>query len=434
MGRGECRGDAPYQRRPRPRRPHRRGRDDQPAPPGKRRQRERRDPGVLGRDPPLYPTGLPFSRDRSAVDQFPPAALDPVDAGRRPRRPRPHQGRLCSRGRRALSVLLVWRRLPDRAPAKGRDAMKPFRFGISVWHVASRAELADKAKKVEALGYDTLSFPDHLNERIAPLPALVAAAAATSRLRLGTNVLNNNLRHPVLVAREAAAVDLLTDGRLQLGLGAGSIKSEYDEVGLSFDTGATRVERLTEAVTIIKGLLNGEAVTFAGQHYQIAGHTIAPLPIQKPHPPILIGGNGRRLLTLAAREADIVGFSGITFRDGGASPPDLSAWRIRGVDERVRWLREGAGEQHFARLEIGALIQRVLVTDKPRATAEELSGRWPQLNIDDILQTPYLLIGSAQQMAENLVARRDRWGISYYVLRETYLDDFAPVVAQLAGT
>ena len=236
----------------------------------------------------------------------------------------------------------------------------------------------------------------------------------------------------MLVAREAAAVDLLTDGRLQLGLGAGSIKSEYDEAGLP--SGRVRVERLAEAVTVIKRLLNGEAVTFAGQHYQIAGHTIAPLPIQKPHPPILIGGNGRRLLTLAAREADIVGFSGITFRDGGASPPDLSAWRIRGVDERVRWLREGAGEQHFARLEIGALIQRVLVTDKPRATAEELSRRWPQLNADDILQTPYLLIGSAQQMAENLVARRDRWGISYYVLRETYLDDFAPVVAQLAGT
>jgi probable F420-dependent oxidoreductase len=314
--------------------------------------------------------------------------------------------------------------------------MKPFRFGIGIGigQINSRADLAEKARKIEALGYDTLTLPDHLTDCLAPVPAMVSAASATTRLRIGTNVLNNDLRHPVLVAREAAAVDLLTDGRLQLGLGAGSIKSEYDEAGLPFASGCVRVERLAEAVTVIKRLLNGEAVTFAGQHYQIAGHTIAPLPIQKPHPPILIGGNGRRLLTLAAREADIVGFSGLTFRDGGASPPDLSAWRIRGVDERVRWLREGAGEQHFARLEIGALIQRVLVTDKPRATAEELSRRWPQLNADDILQTPYLLIGSAQQMAENLVARRDRWGISYYVLRETCLDDFAPVVAQLAGT
>src|SRR5436309_12604230 len=142
--------------------------------------------------------------------------------------------------------------------------MRPFRFGVSIWQVGSRAELADQARKIEALGYDTLNFPDHLNERIAPLPALVAAAEATSRLRVGTNVLNNDLRHPVLVAREAAAVDLLTDGRLQLGLGAGSIKSEYDQVGLNFDRGAARVERLSEAVTIIKGLLSGETVTLAG--------------------------------------------------------------------------------------------------------------------------------------------------------------------------
>src|SRR5438067_11399811 len=145
--------------------------------------------------------------------------------------------------------------------------MKPFRFGVSVWHVASRAELAEKARKVEALGYDTLSFPDHLNERIAPMPALMTAAEATKRLRVGTNVLNNDLRHPVLVAREAAAVDLLTEGRLQLGLGAGSIRSEYDDVGLRFETGRVRVERLAEAVALIKPLLNGEEVTFAGRYY-----------------------------------------------------------------------------------------------------------------------------------------------------------------------
>src|ERR1700687_2001212 len=130
--------------------------------------------------------------------------------------------------------------------------MKPFRFGVSLWHAGSRAELAETARKVEALGYDTLGFPDHLSDRIAPIPAMVSAAAATTRLRVATNVLNNDLRHPVLVAREAAAVDLLTDGRLQLGLGAGHMKSEYDQVGLGFDPGATRVERLAEAVTIIK--------------------------------------------------------------------------------------------------------------------------------------------------------------------------------------
>ena len=311
--------------------------------------------------------------------------------------------------------------------------MKPFRFGVSVWHVASRAELAEKTRKIEALGYDTLSFPDHLNERIAPLPALVAAADATTRLRVGTNVLNNDLRHPVLVAREAAAIDLLTDGRLQLGLGAGSIKSEYDQAGLRFETGRVRVERLAEAVAVIKALLKGDEVTFFGAHYQVAGHTIAPLPVQKPHPPILIGGNGPRLLALAAREADIVGFSGITFRDGGASPPDVSTWRAAAVDERVRLVREAAGEERYARIELNALVQRVIVTEDRHAAAEELARRWPQLTPDELLQSPYVLVGTVGQMVEDLQARRRRWGISYYAIHEPYLDDFAPVVGRLAG-
>ena len=185
--------------------------------------------------------------------------------------------------------------------------MRPFRFGVSVRHARSHAELVEKARKIEALGYDMLTVPDHLTDLIAPMPALVSAAEATQRLRVGTNVLNNDFRHPVLVAREAAAVDLLTDGRLQLGLGAGSIRSEYDQAGFGFDTGGARVARLAEAVAIIKGLLEGEQVSFTGRHYRVTGHRIEPLPVQRPHPPILIGGNGRRLLALAAREADIVG-------------------------------------------------------------------------------------------------------------------------------
>src|SRR5882672_932529 len=250
--------------------------------------------------------------------------------------------------------------------------MRSFRFGVNVWHARSRAEWVEKARKIEDLGYDTLTMPDHLTDLIAPMPALVSAAEATKSLRVGTNVLNNDLRHPVLVAREAAAVDLLTDGRLQLGLGAGSIRSEYDQTGLGFDRGGVRVERLAEAVAIIKGLLKGEEVTFAGRHYRVTGHTIAPLPIQRPHPPILIGGNGPRLLSLAAREADIVGFSGITFRRGGAAPPDLSGWRVSIVDERVRLVREAAGAERYERLELSALVQRVVVTDNRQKAAEEL--------------------------------------------------------------
>jgi probable F420-dependent oxidoreductase len=165
----------------------------------------------------------------------------------------------------------------------------------------------------------------------------------------------------------------------------------------------------------------------------VTGHTIAPLPVQKPHPPILIGGNGRRLLTLAAREADIVGFSGITFRDGGATPPDLSGWTQSGVDDRVRLVREVAGEERYDRIELNALVQRVVVTDDRRKAAEELTARWTQLSADDILRSPYVLIGTVDQMVEDLQARRERWGISYYVVRDPDLDDFAPVVARLAG-
>ena len=163
---------------------------------------------------------------------------------------------------------------------------------------APRAEWADKARKLEDLGYSALTVPDHLADIFAPMPALVAAAEATKRLQVGTNVLNNDFRHPVLVAREAATVDLLTDGRLQLGVGAGHMKSEYDEAGLSFNHGGTRVERLAEAVAIMKGLLEGQPVTFAGRHYRVPDHKIYPLPVQRPHPPILIGGNGQQLLSV----------------------------------------------------------------------------------------------------------------------------------------
>jgi probable F420-dependent oxidoreductase len=208
---------------------------------------------------------------------------------------------------------------------------------------------------------------------MAPIPALVSAAAATTHLRVATNVRNNDLRHPVLVAREAATVDLLTDGRLELGLGAGSIQSEYAQAGMLFDAGGRRVERLAEAVTVIKGLLKGDQVTFAGRHYRVTGHTLAPLPLEKPRLPIMIGGNGRRLLTLAAREADIVGFSGITFRGGGAVPPDLSGWRVSEVDARVRLVREVAGEERYARIELNALVQQVIVTNHRRSAAEELT-------------------------------------------------------------
>lgn len=175
-------------------------------------------------------------------------------------------------------------------------------------------------------------------------------------------------------------------------------------------------------------------MSFAGRYYTVTGHNIAPLPVQKPGLPILIGGNGQRLLGLAAREADIVGLSGITFRQGGSIPPDLSGWRVSGVDDRVRRIRQIAGGDRFAKLELNALVQRVVVSDDRHKAAHQLTSRWPQLSADEFLQTPYVLIGTEEQMMADLNARRDRWSLSYYTIPEPYMDAFAPVAATLAGT
>jgi probable F420-dependent oxidoreductase len=309
--------------------------------------------------------------------------------------------------------------------------MKPFRFGVSVRTAGVAADWISLVRKVEDLGYSTLNLPDHLTERLAPLPALAAAATATTRLRVGTLVLNNDFRHPVLVAREAATVDALSEGRFELGLGAGYVKSECDEAGLRFDRGGIRVERLAEAVAIVKGLFAGDAVTFAGQHYQVSAHTIHPLPAQRPRPPILIGGNGPRLLRLAAAEADIVGLSGITFARGGVAP-DVSGFRAAAVDERVRLLRDAAGGR-FDDLELSVLIQRVIVTEDRDGAAEELARRWPALSAADILASPFVLIGTIDEIVAQLSARRARWGISYCVVFESAIDAFAPIVDRLTG-
>jgi probable F420-dependent oxidoreductase len=307
-----------------------------------------------------------------------------------------------------------------------------FRFGVNMRTAPSGAAWAEAARRAEALGYSTLTVPDHFTEMFSPMPAIIAAAAATTRLRVGTLVLNNDFRHPVLLAREAALVDVLTDGRLQLGLGAGYMKSEYEQAGLPFDRGGVRVARLGEAVTVLKGLLRGDTVTFAGHHYRVTSHAIHPRPVQRPHPPILIGGNGRRILALAAREADIVALTGVTFSQGGTGR-DFSGFTAAGTDERLRWITEGAPER-LERIELNALLQRVIVTDDRAKAAEELAQQWAPLTPAEILESPFVVLGTVDQIVEALRHRRERWGISYYVAMEPALETLAPIVARLAGT
>jgi probable F420-dependent oxidoreductase len=261
---------------------------------------------------------------------------------------------------------------PGRCTARTSAAptsQHPFRFGVNLRAADSHGAWAEKARRVEDLGYSTLLVPDHLAELLPPLPALVAAAGATSTIRIGTFVLNNDFRHPVLLARDAATLDLLSDGRFELGIGAGHMRSEYTEAGLSFDPAPVRFERLGESVQILRSLLAGETTSFDGRHYRVTEHRIYPLPVQQPRPPILIGGNGPRILTLAAQAADIVGLTGLGFPKG-ATQVDVSGFKPASVDERIALIRSAAGAR-FDRIELNALVQRVIVTDNRRQAAEE---------------------------------------------------------------
>jgi probable F420-dependent oxidoreductase len=309
--------------------------------------------------------------------------------------------------------------------------VKPFRFGVSVRRAKNRRDWQEKARRAEALGYSSFLVPDHLVDILPPLVSLVSAAEATASLRVGTFVLNNDLRHPALVARDAAAIDLLSDGRFELGLGAGHMESEYDELGLRFDPGRVRVERLGESVAIIKRLLAGEQVTFTGAHYSLTRHRIHPSPVQKPRPPLLIGGNSRPLLTLAAREANIVSFLGFSHRRGGRSF-DLRAFSDAGTQERVTIVREAAGHR-FPTLELNVVVQQVVVSASARRAVEEFAHDW-RLGVEDVLNSPYVLIGSTAAIAEAIAARRERHGFSYWVVVEEAMETFAPMVSRLSGS
>ena len=307
----------------------------------------------------------------------------------------------------------------------------PFRFGLQVATAPSRAALAERARRAEGLGFSVLHLADHLDEVLPPLPGLVTVAEATTTLRVGTLVVNSDLRHPVVLAREAAAVDLLSDGRLELGLGAGHAEPEYRSAGVPFDRAPVRIARLGEALTIVKGLLAGEEVTFSGRYHRVTGHRVHPLPVQRPRPPVLVGGGGRLVLALAAREADIVGFTGLgAAADAGGHHRVPSGFSPASVDGQVAAVRAAAGDR-AGDIELHALVQAVAVTDDRGAAVGRLGRHFPTLTPTDLEATPYLLVGSVDGLVEALQARRERFGISYYSVRDEAL---APVVARLAGT
>jgi probable F420-dependent oxidoreductase len=306
---------------------------------------------------------------------------------------------------------------------------RPFRFGIHMMErVTSRAEWVEKVRKAEGLGYAILTVPDHFTTHLAWGPLLATAAAATTTLRFGTFVLDNDFRHPAVVAAEAGMLDVLSDGRFELGIGAGWARDDYASAGIAFEPGQMRFMRLTESVRIIRGLFADEPVTFAGEHYTITDMRGLVTPVQRPHPPLLIGGGGRRLLTFAAQEADIVSIVPRALPSGRLDDHDITAAL---VEEKLGWVRHAAWERGAAP-ELNVLIQRVVVTDDRAHAATDLAARWGSTP-PDILDSPFILAGSVEQIASVLQHRRERHGISYITVFERDFDAFAPVVALLAG-
>jgi probable F420-dependent oxidoreductase len=302
--------------------------------------------------------------------------------------------------------------------------VRPFRFGLSspapprppsAWH--------DHARRVEDLGFSTLLVPDHLGIASTFAP-LVSAADATTDLRVGTLVLNGDFFHPLRLAQEAATVDHLTGGRLELGLGSGWARPEYDLLGVRFDPAPERAARLANALAVMKRGWAGEPTL-----EQPDGAVPAvPSPMQRPYPPLLIGGHGDTLLRLAAAEADIVGFTGLTGKGGGLAPTGVA---MAAIEERVSFVRGIAGPR-FEQLELSLLVQKAIATDDRAGTLADLAGRW-QVPEKVLAESPFVFLGSTEHIAEKLLSVRERLGISYFAVFEPDLDAITPVVARLSG-
>jgi probable F420-dependent oxidoreductase len=308
---------------------------------------------------------------------------------------------------------------------------RPFRFGVQLATARSGAEWADLARNAEDLGYSTLFVPDHFDENLAPVPALAAAAAATTTLKVAPLVLDNDYKHPVVTAKELATIDLLSDGRLEVGLGAGWMASDYERSGIPMDEPGVRVDRLEEGIAVIKGLFGEGEVDFTGDHYQVTGLNGWPKPVQRPMPPFLIGGGRPRTLRLAAREADIVGVNP-SIQSGRTDAAAAKDGVAEQTDRKLGWLREAAGDR-YDDIEINFLIFACVVTDDRQGTVEAMAPMFG-LSPHDVAEYPHAWVGSVDQICEHLEAGRDRWDASYLVVQGVEgMAAAAPIVARLAG-
>src|ERR1700744_278971 len=306
--------------------------------------------------------------------------------------------------------------------------MLPFRFGVQAVVAPTMSAWRDQARMAEGLGYSTLYVSDHLDAQFGPLVATTVAAEATSTLHVGFGVLNNDLRTPVVLAKEIATLGLAAEGRVEMGLGAGWLRSDYEEAGIEYDEPAVRVDRLAESLAVMKTLWSEGKATFAGTHYAVGDAHCDPRPASPPR--VIVGGGSRRILTVAAEHADTVGVN--TSLASGQKGGDLASQAtFDHFDRCLAWLREGAGARFSSlELQIMAFATKVVASRRAAVRTATMLG----LPGEDALELPIVLLGTPDELCEQLLKRRERWGFTNIVVPGEAVESFAPVGAQLAGT
>jgi probable F420-dependent oxidoreductase len=308
--------------------------------------------------------------------------------------------------------------------------VKPFRFGVQIRTANDARAWVEQARRIEALGYDVASLPDHFDGQLAPVPAIQALLSHTTTLRAGALVFDNDYKHPVVLAKELATMDVLSAGRVEIGLGAGWMISDYEQLGIPYDRAGVRIDRFVEGLAVIKGAMGPGPFSFHGEHYTITDYDGLPKPVQAPCPPVLIGGGGRRVLTIAAQHADIVGING-TMHAGVVGPDAIATMTEAAVTDKVGIVANAAGDR-LEQIEMQIRVFFVSVTDD---RAGQLDGVAQMIGVDPamVAASPFALIGSIAKIVDDLQERRERFGFSYITIGGEDIDAFAPVVAQLAG-
>jgi probable F420-dependent oxidoreductase len=307
---------------------------------------------------------------------------------------------------------------------------RPIRFGTGGGRVADRDRLVAAARRAEDMGYSTYSMADHFGLPLAPLLALQAVADATTTLRITQTVLAHDFRQPAVLAKELATLDVLSGGRVEVGLGAGWMRSEYDQAGIRFDSAEVRIARLEEFVTVLKGLFGDEPFSFSGAYFSISDLDGTPKPIQRPHPPILIGGGGNKLLAVGARQADIIQVMP-RIRPAG-QPVDATEFTAATYKAKIDHIKAVAGER-FPDIELGTQLLLAAVTDDPDRVVDDFAAGYGILG-DDLRASPLVAVGTLNEVCDKLLAVRDEYGISYFACPVGVKpSSLAPIIEKTAG-